>query len=96
MSIKHLTIAMVGTAFALGAFATTPVQAQTIDIRTTPSGQIIQVRDINGRVHRPSDRVPNGPPPNNPVISTSEIVIIHTQNPTCWIPTAGGWYKVPC
>ncbi len=37
----------------------------------------------------------NGPG-NNAVDGINTTTIIHTKNPTCWIPTAGGWYQVPC
>ena len=55
-----------------------------------PQGHITRVEDDDGEKVNPT---PQGP--SDPILDIQVTAIIRT-NPWCWIPSAGGWYKVPC
>ena len=57
-----------------------------------PQGKITKVEDNDGtQSYRPQKKGPT-----NDTIAAVNVTTIIQTNPFCWIPTAGGWYKVPC
>ena len=67
-------------------------------VKFNPAGQVVGVNlddHPGGGPGTPVNRQADGPT-NATIIGIYTTSIIKTQNPSCWIPGPGGWYKVPC